>query len=137
MKTVEYTELPTDELLKRVLRAAETLYGDDSEERWALVSALHRRPEQGVFDQAAAWCGSSKATERALGADILGQLGASSRPQLWPFAAESTPILVQLFHDPSDQVVASAFWTSRTRNSARPPPRSPRLGPARWARSKR
>lgn len=118
MKSMEYTQLPTEELLTRVRSVAETRDSDDSDERWNLVSALHRRPERAVFDNAAAWCSSSKATERILGADILGQLGAGVEPLR--FVAESTPILVQLLHDGSDKVVASALIALGHLNAGEP-----------------
>lgn len=120
MKAEDYRQLPTDELLNRVLGASRMPESDDSEERWFLVSALHARPEQTVFDTAVAWCRSSIAVERAVGADILGQLGAGSQPRPLPFAAESTPILVRLRQDSSDQVVESALIALGHLNAGEP-----------------
>lgn len=105
MSIERYDHLPTGELLRRAL--AESADGGDPDTRWSFVSSLHFRPEPAVFAQASAWCRAAEPAERTLGADILGQLGCKTRPR--PLLAESTPILVALLRDPSDQVVASAL----------------------------
>lgn len=51
------------------------LQASDDDERWEVVSALHRRSTQELFDVAETLCKSERPEERALGVDILGQGG--------------------------------------------------------------
>ena len=101
----DFSSLATRDLLDQ----AATLTSEgaaDSDERWAAVTALRRRPELSVFERAAEWCASPNAAQRALGADVLAQLGAPG----CPFAAESTPILARLLQDPDEDVVIEALY---------------------------
>jgi HEAT repeat protein len=72
-----------------------------SEDRWDYVHALRSRPEEVVFQAASAWCASSDASLRSLGADVLAQLGVHTRP----FREQSLPILWPLLEDPSADVL--------------------------------
>jgi HEAT repeat protein len=76
-----------------------------SEDLWDYVVALHFRPEEAVFQAARAWCLSSDAALRSLGADVLAQLGVWERP----FREQSLPILWPLLDDPSVDVLCSTL----------------------------
>lgn len=84
----------------------------DSNEYWGLIRALHRTPEQRVFELAAALCVAPTAAERVVGADVLAQLGT---PLDWndkstrPFTEHSAPILRELLHDADNDVLTSAI----------------------------
>jgi len=101
----DFSGLATSDLLDR----AATLVSEadeDSDERWAAVTALRRRAERPVFERAAEWCRSTSTAHRVLGADVLAQLGA---PEC-PFAADSTPILMSLLQAPEDNAVIEALY---------------------------
>ena len=101
----DFSRFATPDLLDRAATLASPGDGD-SDERWAAVTALRRRPERAVFERAAEWCASTNATHRELGADVLAQLGAPA----CPFAADSTPILTSLLHDPDEEVVIAGLY---------------------------
>ena len=101
----EFNTLTTAELVERTRTLARTRDRDD-DDRWTAVAALRRRAEQGVFEHAVAWCASADARDRALGADILAQLGAPA----CPFAAESAPALSALLRDDDEDVVVEALY---------------------------
>ena len=92
------------------LEQAETLSLDDtadgSEERWALVSELHRRGTPTVYEAATRWCASPRVPLRCLGANVLGQLGFADG---YPFAERSTATLIDLLADPDPAVIDSAL----------------------------
>ena len=98
--------LTTGDLLDRaaLLATADDAY--DSDDFWAAVVALQRRPEPAVFDRTDEWCASTNARLRALGTSVLAQLGAPE----WPFAAESTPIVQRLLRDLDEHVVVAAVF---------------------------
>ena len=106
MDSDDFASLATPDLLIRAAALASEGAGWDSDEYWAVVWALRRRPERPVFDRAAGWCANTNAAYRALGADVLAQLGAPA----FPFAVDSTPILASLLHDPDDDVLISALY---------------------------
>jgi len=97
----KFDDLATEALLAAAEAHAEA--PDDA--RWDYVIALHFRPEEAVFRQAKAWCSSNIAALRALGADVLSQLGVYDRP----FANEALPILWRLTQDEAETVVYAAF----------------------------
>ncbi len=66
-----------------------TLSESDEESVWTAVCALHWRGTREVFQRAAELCVSQCSHERAVGADILGQLGVHERS----FPDESTKLL--------------------------------------------
>lgn len=67
--------LPTDELVSRVLEAANL----DDTSRWDAVAALHWRGTIDVFEAAAGMCRSPSPNVQASGLDILAQLGIPDR----------------------------------------------------------
>ena len=67
----------------------------DEELRWNAIGALHLRGTREIFETAAAFCRSTEAKERALGADILAQLGVPERS----FPDESFESVVALLSD--------------------------------------
>lgn len=62
-------------LVKRALAQS-----DDSEMYWKCVCQLHLRGTEEVFNAAAGLCSKNKNSSRALGSDVLGQLGTPDRP---------------------------------------------------------
>jgi HEAT repeat protein len=105
MELNDFPEVATPDLLDRALALSEGAE-PDSEERWAAVSALWDRPERSVFERALEWCASTDAVRRRLGANVLGRLGERVRP----FSVESTPVVVNLLHDESTEVVIAALY---------------------------
>jgi HEAT repeat protein len=77
----------------------------DQDFRWDAIAALHWRGSRDVFDRAAKLCRSSTAGERALGADILGQLGIPERA----FREESFAAVLKLLSDSDINVLCSAI----------------------------
>lgn len=103
----ELEDLPTEELLELALEIAGNDPSGDSDERWEPIRQLHLRPENAVFDAASEWCGAAESWKRALGADLLGQLGSENGE--FPFAEVSEPILMALLEDGEESVVSSAL----------------------------
>jgi HEAT repeat protein len=81
------------------------LGSEDEGFRWNSIAALHWRGSRDVFDRAAELCRSPRARERALGADILGQLGIPERA----FPEESFCPVLQLLSDSATEVLYSAI----------------------------
>jgi len=104
-----FPTLTTPELLEQAVRLAVDDPSGQAEERWEVVRELHARGEPMIFERAVEWCASDRPLERALGADVLAQLGAMSRPER-PFARQSTPILGELLADGDPRVLASALF---------------------------
>lgn len=88
----------TQVLLQRALSE------DDWDRYWDIVMVLHLRGTEEVFCEARRMCFSDDPDQRALGADILGQLGAPNRP----FAAESAGIFLGMLEKETDTDVLSA-----------------------------
>lgn len=63
-----------------------------------------------MFETSVELCSSQDAISRAVGADILAQLGAGERAAAFPFADESEGRLVALLTDPEPVVAASALY---------------------------
>lgn len=87
----------TQELIKAILSSK------DKDAVWDLVQVLHARGTHEELDAALALCKSKVATERELGADILGQLGAAD----YTYLEESVNALIRLLSDQSDDVVSA------------------------------
>jgi HEAT repeat protein len=68
---------------------------------------LHFRSGRDVFDAAAELCSSQDEISRAVGADVLAQLGVRGE---FPFADESKGRLVALLTDTDPRVTASALY---------------------------
>jgi len=99
MKSSADDQRPVPELFEVALRS------QDEDLRWDAVAALHWRGSREIFDGAAELCKSKNAAERALGADILGQLGVPERA----FPDESFAAILNLLSDTSDEVLFSAI----------------------------
>ena len=76
---------------------------------WVRIRALHLRSGRGVFDEAVGLCSSSDPILRAVGADILAQLGVREAVADYPFADESAATLVSLLGDADPHVTMSAL----------------------------
>lgn len=83
----------------------------DDDQRWHLVSELHRLSTKPVLEAAMALCRATSARERVLGADILAQMTGeghtSSEPES-PFYEERLDALLGLLGDTRVSVVESA-----------------------------
>lgn len=77
----------------------------DEDFRWDAIAALHWRGSRDVFDRSVELSRSSNASERALGADILGQLGVPERT----FPEESFAAVLKLLSDSDIHVLHSAI----------------------------
>lgn len=99
------SHLPTPDLIAGAL--AEAREDPDSDERWDHVAALHLQGTTEAFEAAAGLCRGGSVLERALGADILGQLGAGQENPR-PFREESVPLLLELLDDADETVIANA-----------------------------
>jgi HEAT repeat protein len=95
------------ELLGSAVELALGPQEEDAKSYWRVVTELHQKPSQTVFERCRAWSSSANAHERRLAADVLGQLGYEERPS--PFRDETIPILVSLLSDPDATVIASAL----------------------------
>jgi HEAT repeat protein len=97
------------EVLSSAIRLA-AVEGSDSEQYWSLIRTLHGTPEKHVFDLAVASCHAGAATDRAVGADVLAQLGFMDE---WtgkrPFTDETVPVLRTLLHDGDESVLTSVL----------------------------
>jgi HEAT repeat protein len=80
------------------------LNAPDDDVRWEFVRSLHWQATRGTFDLAVRLCTSANASERILGADLLGQLGT---PTL-PFQKESVPFLIEMLQTERDASVLNA-----------------------------
>src|SRR5688572_18902032 len=78
----------------------------DEDARWDCVCALQREGTPAVLAAAVGLCESLGPEERALGADILGQLGGLGA--LAPYREQSSPVLARLLEDPDPVVKAAA-----------------------------
>lgn len=97
----------SSELLAQAHALSETLATRESDARWAVISALHDRPEPLVFEACSCWAVSRHAFERALAADILGQLGG--RDRVFPFRDASLALLARLLADAEPHVLRCAL----------------------------
>lgn len=99
---------PIDDLIFETLRLSKI--DADSEERWAVVHALHRRDPVTVFGHARKLCSGKTLVERELGTDLLQIIGNPDEPPHHPMKAESIPVLLKLLEDPEPRVIASAIY---------------------------
>lgn len=83
--------MTNDELIAAAL-------SEENDDYWDYVMELHKRGTQDVFQAAIELCKSEKSDERALGADILGQLGYPEKP----FTHESVDILLDMLSKEED-----------------------------------
>jgi HEAT repeat protein len=99
-----------DALFDDVQRAAPVDPVLQSDEYWKCVRAVHARSDATVFRRAVSLCSDSDPVQRAVGADVLAQLGMSPDGGNYPFADESAPVLLSLLEDSDTRVIASALY---------------------------
>jgi hypothetical protein len=99
MNADDLTNVPTSVLVERTVTSARNEPILQSHEYWEHVRVLHFRSGRDVFDEALGLCSSSDAICRAVGADILAQLGVHDGVAVFPFADESAGPLVTLLAD--------------------------------------
>jgi hypothetical protein len=112
MSADDLDRTPTPVLVQQTLALARCQPVTQTDRYWAHVSALHFRSGRDVFDEAVRLCGNPDPISRGVGADILAQLGVrkGARTARYPFADESTPVLVALLGDTEPLVIASALY---------------------------
>jgi HEAT repeat protein len=107
MTSKDLMRVANNELIDQVLmnaRADPVLQSDDY---WMCIRELHLRSDRGVFERALSLCSDADPLVRAVGADILAQLGTRAG---YPFATESVPVLTSLLRDNESCVIASALY---------------------------
>lgn len=92
---------------------------NDEEAYWGLIAELHKRGGLCEFEAASELCRSEQASEREMGADILGQLGWAKQH----FQDESVGQLINLLQDRDDDVLASAAYALGHRKAIAAVPR--------------
>jgi HEAT repeat protein len=110
MSIQDFNEIPTSELLQQALAYARSEPVLESDDYWVRIRALHFRADRGVFEEAVELCSSPDPILRAVGADILAQLGVREAVAEYPFADESVPTLVSLLGDTEPHVTTSALY---------------------------
>ena len=110
MSIQDFDETSTSELLRQALVSARNEPVLESDEYWARITALHFRADRGVFEEAVALCSKPDPVLRAVGADILAQLGVREGVAEYPFADESVATLVSLLSDTEPHVTMSALY---------------------------
>lgn len=109
MAAEDLTALTSPVLVQRTVALARREPVLESDEYWAHVRVLHFRSGREVFDASVELCSSQDAISRAVGADVLAQLGVRHGVAEFPFADESEGILVALLTDAEPMVTASAL----------------------------
>jgi HEAT repeat protein len=109
MSVDDLAQIPTPVLVQRTLALARGEPVLQSDEYWAHIRALHYRSGSDVFEEAVGLCASPDPISRAVGADILAQLGVRDAVADYPFADESVPMLVSLLADTEPYVTSSAL----------------------------
>ncbi len=110
MSRQDFNAIPTSELLQQSLAFARSEPVLESDEYWTRISALHFRPDRSLFEEAVGLCSSPDPILRAVGADILAQLGVREGVAEYPFADESEPTLVSLLGDAEPHAAMSALY---------------------------
>jgi HEAT repeat protein len=103
----DFSTQSTKTLLAKAEQVARKDVERDSQERYELVSELHKRGGEEAFRAAAAWCRASDPQLKSFGADVLGQLGATKEGN--PYASQSAPVLMPLLNDKDPRVIESAL----------------------------
>ena len=91
--------------LDQLLRSAAGFADVDAEERWRIVTELHRRTDREAFEAARRFATAAGTADRVLGLDILGQIGHSAAR---PFLEETLPVLTAACADDRPDVIAAA-----------------------------
>jgi HEAT repeat protein len=81
-----------------------------SDDYWIYVRELHLRSDPAIFERAVSLCSDTAPLVRAVGADVLAQLGTRKGIEEYPFADESAPVLTSLLRDTDSRVIASALY---------------------------
>jgi hypothetical protein len=110
MNAGDLTNVPTSAVVERTVTLARSEPVLQSDEYWAHVRVLHFRSGRDVFDEAIGLCSNPETILRAVGADILAQLGVRDGVAVFPFADESAGPLVALLADTEPTVIASALY---------------------------
>ena len=110
MNADDLNTVPTAALVERAVISARNEPVLQSHDYWDHVRALHFRSGRDVFEEAVRLCSSPEAISRAVGADILAQLGVRNGVAVFPFADESAGPLVALLADTDTAVIASALY---------------------------
>jgi hypothetical protein len=110
MNAGDLTNVPTSALVERTVTLARSEPVLQSDEYWEHVRVLHFRSGRDVFEEALGLCSNPEAVPRAVGADILAQLGVRDGVAVFPFADESAGPLVALLADTEATVIASALY---------------------------
>jgi len=110
MNADELTNVPTSVLVRQTVTLARSEPVLQSDEYWAHVRVLHFRAGRDVFDEAIKLCSNPEAIPRAVGADILAQLGVRDGIAVFPFADDSAGTLVARLADTEPAVIASALY---------------------------
>jgi HEAT repeat protein len=89
----------------------DTLVGDyDDDAPWNAIETLRQLGSREVFEKAAEWCRSPNSIERSRAADVLAQLGMTSKTK-HPFPDESYEIMVgQLHHEHALRPLMSSIY---------------------------
>jgi HEAT repeat protein len=107
MSSKDLTDCLNEELFDYALTTARVDPVLQSDDYWMCIRALHLRSDQAVFEQAASLSSDTDPLVRAVGADILAQLGTREG---YPFSTESAPVLISLLRDTDRRVIASALY---------------------------
>jgi HEAT repeats len=112
MSVDDLDRTPTPVLVQQTLALARREPLLQTDEYWAHVRALHFRSGRDIFDEAVRLCANPDPISRSVGADILAQLGVrrGATTANYPFADESTPVLVALLADTERLVIVSALY---------------------------
>jgi hypothetical protein len=73
--TDEFNETPTMVLVQHAVLLAQREPVLESDDYWTPIRAFHRRSGREVFQEAVVLCSSPDTISRAIGADILAQIG--------------------------------------------------------------
>jgi HEAT repeat protein len=110
MASQDLTGCASAELFDQALTNARVDPVLQSDDYWVYVRALHLRSDQAVFEQAVSFCSDTEPLVRAVGADVLAQLGTHEGIEEYPFATESAPVLISLLRDTDSRIIASALY---------------------------
>lgn len=110
MTAEDLTLFTTSVLVQRTVALAGKEPVLQSDEYWAHVRVLHFRSGREVFIASVELCSSQDTISRAVGADVLAQLGVRDGVAECPFADESERTLVALLTDAEPVVTAPALY---------------------------
>jgi hypothetical protein len=109
-------DLPLPVLAAAALHEARHDTGDGPQQH---LLELHRRPTEDVLERAMRWSASDDPDERALGVDVLRELGPADEDGRRPFSDRVVPHLVELLRVETDAVVERGLLQALAFNGAR------------------